>query len=267
MPPEVNPIAKATLKQESANMAILDANLSQYLAAAAAVVSLASPAHGAALAVGAAMMGVCGNYRQAVANDPPRDDFDQIQVSQARLNEALLPADEPQRSLHLFAAHQMLIADAFYGLLRSLERHDGAMAAGAVDAAAMQADAARQNADMAVAAHGSVAALVPVLNDSVGSLMGDAEQAFSQLSLDQVQQGYRDALGEPPANPGAPLAEVANSIDGTRDDLLEPFDPVAAHPILSAKELPPAREVLIEESYSEGLARISSALEGLVVEG
>ena len=42
----------------------------------------------------------------------------------------------------------MLVMDALYALLRSLERHDGAVNAEDFDAAAAQADAARQNANL-----------------------------------------------------------------------------------------------------------------------
>lgn len=65
--PDINPQERQELKQQAARMAITDANISQYLAGAAAVVAVFSPPHGAVLAVGAAAMGVCGNYRQSVA--------------------------------------------------------------------------------------------------------------------------------------------------------------------------------------------------------
>src|SRR5690349_345191 len=51
------------------------------------------------------------NYYQRIANDPPRDDFDQVWESGADLDENQMPADEPAATLHRFAARALLTAD------------------------------------------------------------------------------------------------------------------------------------------------------------
>lgn len=154
-------------------MAVTDANLSQYMASAGAVVALVSPLHGAILGVGAGMMGVCGNYRQAVANDPPRDDFGEVWVSGAVLDENALPAEEPSRTLVRFAAHQMLVMDALYALLRSLEGHDGAVNAQDFDAADVQADAVRQNANLAADLQETLISIGRDMNETIAGLRAD----------------------------------------------------------------------------------------------
>jgi len=262
--PDINAQERQQVKQESARMAITDANVSQYLAAAAAVATLASPLYTAILAVGAAAMGVCGNYRQAVANDPPRDDFDQVLVTQGILDENLVPTDEPLGTLHRFAAYQLMLSDALYLLLRSLERYDGAISADNLDAANIQADAAQQNAESAAALQDNLILLAPLVNQAWDSLRAEFTVDWNSLTIEQVQQFYRETWGEPPQSPSGPLQEVIQSITGTVDDLLEPFDPVAAHPILSATEVPSEPQQLIDDSYIEELVSLSSALRSLV---
>ena len=83
------------------------------------------------------------------------------------------------------------------------------------------------------------------------------------MTLDQVVAFYQEVWGEPPANPGASLQEVAAIISGAAEDLLEPFDPVEAHPILSATEMPPDRDIPIEEAFSEELVDASQSGYGL----
>jgi hypothetical protein len=60
-------------------------------------------------------------------------------VSGASLDGTLVPNEEPMASIHPFAAHQMMLSDALYALLRSLDRHEGAVNGEDVDAAAAQA--------------------------------------------------------------------------------------------------------------------------------
>lgn len=260
--PNIDPPERQRLKQQAAQMAITDANYSQHFAPTASVVALVSPLHAAILAIGAGMMGVCGNYRQAVANDPPTDDFAEVWVSGAVLDEEALPAEEPSHTLVRFAAHHMLVMDALYALLRSLERHDGAVNAEDFDAAAAQADAARQNANLLADLQDSLISISRDMNEAITGLRANAP-GFDAVTLDQVVAFYQEVWGEPPANPGASLQEVAAIISGAAEDLLEPFDPVEAHPILSATEMPPDRDIPIEEAFSEELAENSSTLRSL----
>ncbi|WP_046866635.1 hypothetical protein [Microvirga massiliensis] len=260
--PNIDPQERQRLKQQSAQMAITDANYSQYFAAAAGVVALVSPVHAAILGIGAGMMGVCGNYRQTVANDPPRDDFAEVWVSGAVLDEQLLPSEEPARTLVRFAAHHMLVMDALYALLRSLERLDGAVNAQDLDAAAAQADAAGQNANLLANLQDSLISISRDMNEATTQLRANAP-GFGQVTLDDVVRHYREAWGDPPANPGASLQEVAAIVSGAAEDLLEPFDPVEAHPILSATEMPPDRDIPIEKDFFEELAENSSTLRSL----
>jgi hypothetical protein len=262
---EVSAQERQKLKVQATQMAITDANLSQYMAATAAVVAVISAPHGVVLAFGSAMLGVCGNYRQAVANDPPRDDFDQVWVTGASLDDSLVPEDERMASIHRFAANLIMLTDAIYSLLRSLERHDGAVNAEEMDAATAQADAARQNAERAAELQDILSSLAPNMNEVISSLRADGP-GFNSLTIEAVVQLYRDAWGEPPEALGAALQEVANSITGAAEDLLEPFDPVQAHPILSASELPADLGVPFDETYLAQMADSSSTLRSLVQE-
>src|SRR6516164_9505099 len=196
--PEVDAQARARLKQEAARTALLDSEIAQVLSAVAALASLFSPPHAAVLGIGSAAMGQCGNYRQSIANDPPRDDFDQVSITQARVNEDLVPVDEPKRTFYLFAAQHLILSDALFALLLSLERYDGAVNANNLDAASSQADAARQNAAAAVSIQESLPPLVHALNDGWHTLSAGSSLTFADLSLEQVQQFYREAWGSPP---------------------------------------------------------------------
>ncbi|MFG2669041.1 hypothetical protein ACGFY6_32980 [Streptomyces sp. NPDC048387] len=78
---EVSEEQRQAVKQKAARMSVTDNNLAAVLAGAAAPVALASPPHAAVLGVGSAAMWICANYRQSVANDPSRDDFDVVWVT------------------------------------------------------------------------------------------------------------------------------------------------------------------------------------------
>lgn len=240
-------------------MAITDANLSQLMAAGAAAVTFVSPPHTAVLALGAALMGLCGNYRQEIANDPPRDDFDEVWVSTATLDESLLQTEERLNTCQRFAATQMMLSDALLALLRALERHDGAVNAGNSEAAAQQAAAARQNADKVNDLQASLSVLGASMNEAIASLRQGAP-SFDALTLEQVQETYRSAWGRPPDSPAAPLAELVRAVSGTADDLLADIDVTQAHPILAANELPPDRTTPFEAEYLAQLATASSPL-------
>src|SRR5450755_1793770 len=119
-------------KTAAANIAVAANDAAVVLGAAGLIVAGAGVASG----VGAgAALGVCsfgawfvGNRYQRLANDPPRDDFDQVTISAATLDEGALPAAEPDATVTRVAAQQIILADAVSCLVTSLERFDGAQA-------------------------------------------------------------------------------------------------------------------------------------------
>ncbi|MET7311649.1 hypothetical protein ABZS68_32490 [Streptomyces sp. NPDC005571] len=112
---------------------------------------------GATLAVGSLTAWLIGNRYQRIANDPPRDDFDQVTESFARLLEDAVPAEEPHATVHRLAANQVLLCDTLSAMLVSLERFDGAVLASDADAANRQAEAVHLNAHQALSSHETAA--------------------------------------------------------------------------------------------------------------
>ena len=261
--PEIDNQQRVELKQQAARMAIADANVSQWLAGAAAVVALFSAPHAAVLGVGAAAMGVCGNYRQAVANDPAREDFDQVWITEASYDESTIIGDEALVSIQRFVGQVFLIQDALYALLCTLERLDGALVAENEEAASLQADAARQNAKILADLQENRWPLAEGLLQVVASLRQGT--GFDAVSLDQVVSLYRDAWGEPPAAPGAALTGCLSPLSDAADDLLEPFDPAEAHPILSATDMP-ADIPPLDDTFLASLNENNETLRKLVTE-
>src|SRR5436305_5822987 len=159
---DVNAEQRQKAKAAAANIAVVANDTAVVLGAAGIIVTGAGVASGvgALAGVGAGVaLGVCsfgawfiGNRYQRLANDPPRDDFDQVTISAASVSDARLPPDEPDATAARFAAQQVILADTLSCLVTSLERFDGAQAAGDTAAASAQADAAQQNASAALAA-------------------------------------------------------------------------------------------------------------------
>jgi hypothetical protein len=260
--PNPNEEQRQALKRQAANMAITDGNLSQYLAGVAAVVALVSPPHAAVLGLGAAAMGVCGNYRQSVANDPPRDDYGEVWVSNATFDGPSAGADEYMAVLERFAAQLLLVCDGHYALLRALERYEGASAAGDTGAADNQAAAAEQNASR-------IANLQEELIPFATELPAVLEQlrqgrGFDEISLEDVRSLYRQAWGQPPNAMGVTLRRIATMISAAAADLYEPFDPVQAHPIMSAPDLPEDNVALLTGAWVSQMADNNVTLRLLV---
>jgi hypothetical protein len=57
---------------------LIDNNLAGGLTVAAGLVAFVSPPHGIALGIGSGLFWLCANYRQSIANDPPREAFDEV---------------------------------------------------------------------------------------------------------------------------------------------------------------------------------------------
>ena len=76
---------------------------------ASGVGALAGVAVGGTLAVCSFGAWLIGNRYQRIANDPPRQDFDQVSESFARLIEEFsVLAEEPLATAHRLAAHQVI---------------------------------------------------------------------------------------------------------------------------------------------------------------
>jgi hypothetical protein len=253
------------VKQEATRTALLDNNIAASLVVAGGLVSFVSPAHGISLGIGSGLFWLCANYRQSIANDPARDDFDQVWVTSANLDEDLLPgSDEQERAVNRFDAQVLLVCDGLYAVLRSLERFDGATAAGSDAGVAAQLDAIAQNAAATADRQDTLLALADDVNQ-VWAAHRDADGlSWSSADLASIQQFYRDTVGDLPP-PSEAVATLAASVVGGADDLLEPFDTGLSHPVLEATELPAEPTPLIGDEFVGGINAMSAALRELVV--
>src|SRR5262245_15962515 len=117
---EVNAQQRQNAKTAAANAAVAANDTAVVLgaagiivAAAGATTGLGAPAGlfvGGVLGVGSFLAWGIGNRYQRLANDPPRDDFDQVTISGAQLDEGALPATEPQATFVKYAANQLILA-------------------------------------------------------------------------------------------------------------------------------------------------------------
>ncbi|MBR1274258.1 hypothetical protein [Bradyrhizobium sp. AUGA SZCCT0283] len=267
--PEVDPEARQRLKQQSREFALTCAKASGVLAVAGGIMSILPndqlKAAGRVASISAAMIGLLGSYYFVVAADPPRDDFDEVWITGATIDDASVPTEEPVRSLHLLAARHMQLSDACYALLTALERHDGAIAASDFNAAGVQADAVRQNANVCIELQDSIRGSMFTINETWNAVKQDFAIGFENASLGEVQAFYKECWGSPPDAPGAALNEVASGVSGAAEDVLEAFDPGAAHPILSETEIPEESESLFDDAFAIDLANLSGAMAALVL--
>ncbi|WP_316762506.1 hypothetical protein [Streptomyces herbicida] len=280
MPPrkKVSPQKKQTLKQKVAKTAEDVRNTSAAVAATAAATAATAAQVGApeVSAVAGAVMAVAGilavfsTVVQKLANDPPRDDFDEVWVSAAAIDEDALPEEEPLRTAVRVGAQTAVLTDNYYALLRALERYDGAVEAGEDDAADTQADAVQQNGDAVIAAQQAVQDLAAQINDSWATITANTPPDHTSLTLDDMKQQFLDNWGDPadnPANaPSAALQSILTALTGAAEDLLQPFDVGLPHPVLDADSVPDEPSALIDTAYQDSLADAGGQLPDLVFE-
>ena len=274
---EINAEQRQKAKTTAANAAVAANDTAVVLGAAGAVVVVGGVASGvgalAGVGVGAALA-VCsfgawlvGNRYQRLANDPPRSDFDQITISNARLLEEALPTQEPDATVARFAGQQWILADALGALVDCLERFDGAMEAGDTAAATAQANAAEQNAQAAIQAHRVVSSLElgGALNGAWNATLATVD--WKSVSIEQAQQVFRrHTIPEgdlAPVVPGEALQAVLRSVGDLSSNFAD--DEVNFHPLLTADEMPPEPQALVEVNFVELLETLSDSLRNLVV--
>jgi hypothetical protein len=215
---------------------------------------------GGILGVGSFAAWAIGNRYQRLANDPPRDDFDQVTISGAQLVDEAVPAEEPQATFIRYAANQLLVADAMAALVTSLERFDGAVDAGDQASANAQGEAVKANADLVVSAQGALIDLAGSVNAAWATTLGDVDT--SVVSFDNVPEflaGIR-AFGSPGAE--AVFACVTGLVDA------DPFadqDP-AEHPLIINGQLPDTSEP-ISPGLNDTMTELSDPLSTITNEG
>lgn len=270
---EISADQRQAAKTAAANAAVAANDTAVVFGAVGAVVVVGGVASGvgalAGVGVGAALA-VCsfgawfvGNRYQRLANDPPRSDFDQLTTSTAHLLEETLPAEEPDATVSRFACQQLILADALSALVDSLERFDGATDAGDTAAASAQADAAQQNAQAAIQAHSALVELAGVLNVAWNATLATVD--YDSVSIEQAQQVFRDAIGDPAAQaPGEGLQSILANIGDLSGDGFADVD-LSSHPLLSATEMPPEPGALVDDASGQLLGSLSDRLRDLVV--
>ncbi|MEU0936946.1 MULTISPECIES: hypothetical protein [unclassified Embleya] len=266
--PDVSVDEKQRIKNLNARMANVDQNLSAECTVIAGGLGLLGlgPQAGA-FAVGAGLFRLLASYRQSVANDPSRDDFDQVWISAAEVDESALPADEPVRSLHRAGAHVLVLSDQLWALLTAMERHEGAVGAGDTNAADTQADAVRRNANACASTQDALAGFGSDLNNIWATVHATNGFDWNGISVDDARQLFTASWGDPPASPEAPLQALIGCVTGTADDVLTPFaDTGLSDPILGMTERPAEPTVLFDDGSATDLADLSAALRNLVTD-
>jgi hypothetical protein len=233
-------------------------------ATALIVVGVAAPAGvavGLALGVGSFVAWWIGNRYQELANDPPRDDFGTVTISQAAFTGAGLSTTDWVKAATGLATHQIILGDALGALITSIERCDGAIAAGDVSAAQAQIDAIQQNAAKAKAAQSLVLDFAAALNAAWRQAPAD----WSSVTVEQVKSNYLQAAGPPHQSPGQTLRSILDDITGLPDDTFG--DLQAEHdPVLALSEVPERPDALIAPEFVNAMAELSTRFESLVDE-
>ncbi|SHN37338.1 hypothetical protein [Actinacidiphila paucisporea] len=211
---------------------------------------------GATLGVGSFAAWFIGNRYQRIANDPPREDFEQVTESSARLLEDAVPTEEPHATVHRLVANHVLLSDALSAMLVSLERFDGAVLADDADAANRQAEAVRLNAQTAAYLQDTITVLAGTVNQLW--LENQDNLAWSDVTLEQVQQLHGEAAG-------APFQAIMAGVEDLTDN--DPFSSLdsSEDPVLLATEIPSQPRAILGDEYVAELAGLSETLRELVV--
>jgi hypothetical protein len=215
-----------------------------------------------------------GNQYQRIANDPPRQDFDQVSESFARLIEESVPTKEPLASVHKLAAHQVMLADALNALLISIERFDGALETGDRAAADRQAKAVSECGGRTIHLEEVIEnlSLFRLNQEWLVTREFVAPDSVSLAQLVWVQNFYKGVRGEDPITaPGEPLAAVlASVVDLAESHLLESLDldldPLLTDKLpalLASRALP---ERLVDNFYLQSLFSVNAELQNLVTD-
>ena len=201
-----------------------------------------------------------GNRYQRLANDPPRTDFATVTVSAAALKAAGQSTTDVAAAATLLASQQIILADALDALVTSIERYDGAVAAGDTDAAQKQADAARQNAAAAKGAQQAIGDLAATLNAS----WKQAPLDLSSATADAVKSNYLAAAGPPSQAAGTGLQQALDSVSGLANP--QPFADLSADkdPVLALTEVPSSLDALIPAAFLDAMNQLSTTLDALV---
>lgn len=219
---------------------------------------------GAALMLGSFGAWYIGNRYQRLANDPPRDDFDVISVTEATnpfLIDVQSSVDAATTAVEL-AVYQLILADALDHLVTALERHDGALMADDDNAAAAQAEAVRRNAAAGVFAQSVVVQSATTLNNFWTGL----EIGLLDTPLEEVQSAYLEHVGPPHRDPQASLVQLLSLISGLDETaLFANLDP-QEDPVMALTELPKLPNILFGEGFFLAAAALAAALDGLVTE-
>lgn len=263
---ELNADQRQKAKTAAANAAVAANDTAVVLGAAGAVVafagvasgvgSLAGVGVGAVLAVSSFAAWWVGNRYQRLANDPPRDDFDQFLTSEASVDDTALPAEEPKASVIRFGAQNVVLADALAALVTALERHDGALTSGNGDAASAQADSVLANSQKVIAAAEALTASAAAVNEAWTATIPTIN--WESVAIGQAHDLLASSIGDPAA-PGEALTEVLGVVRGRTDSV----DDVRGHPLVAMMEMPAQPTVLVSNAFLSSITEVSNALSSL----
>ncbi len=218
---------------------------------------------GIGLVLGLASFGAwaIGNRYQRLANDPPRDDFNQVTISRAALNVTALPTAEPDATAIRYAANYLILIDAMSSLVTSLERFDGALAANNADNASTQSDAVQSNASLVVATHSAILDLTAPVNQAWAATLGTIDG--SQVTFNQVPDFLTRAIDPDSGGLATVLPCVTGLVDQNPFTDLNPGD----HPLNAKGQLPPTPDKLISTNTTDTMTALSAPLSTIVDSG
>jgi hypothetical protein len=267
---QVNAEERQKAKATAANLAVAANDAAVALGVVGAVGAGAAVATGVGALAGVGIglsLAVCsfgawwiGNRYQRLANDPPRTDFAIVTVSAATLRAGGQSTTDAAIAAKLLGSQQTILADALDALVTSLERYDGALAAGDSDAAQKQADAARQNAAATKTAQQIFADLAATLNASWQQTPLD----LSSITADAVKSNYLAAAGPPTQAPGETLQKALDSVSGLAN--AQPFAdlPADQDPVQALTQTPASLDALIGPALLDAMSQLSTTLDALV---
>jgi hypothetical protein len=263
---EINVDQRQKAKAAAANAAVAANDMAVVLGAAGAVVAFAGVASGAGalagvgagavLAVGSFGAWWIGNRYQRLANDPPRDDFDQFFTSEASIEDSAVSTEEPTATVIRFAAQNFVLADALAALVTALEKHDAALNSGDESAASAQADSVVANSQKVVAATEALSGSASAVNEAWTATIPTI--AWENVAIGQAQDLLSSSVGDPTA-PGEAQTQVLAVVRGLTD---APVD-ISGHPVLFAREMPPQPTVLVNDAFLSAMTDVSNALSSL----
>ncbi len=166
-------------------------------AAATGVVALVIPGaqvQAVFFGAAAAFFSAMAARSDGIVADPPRDDFQDTSFPASELGIRVSPAQDfldPASVQEEFLCRQLVLTASMHGLLRSLERYDGALNAGGVMYAERQAEVMLHHSELAAQQMDRMLLLAPVIDSIAWGLHKDASTfKIGGMTSEEIRAAY-----------------------------------------------------------------------------